>query len=206
MSLAVQEKGEMFQCLTDEELMSGVANADVKSFNVLFNRYYKQIFNFIKKNVHDYTSSEDITQEVFMRIYKSAARFDPERKFSSWIYKIAFNEVKRYYTKSAARKTSSINEPLDASSGSTERSDLLEHTGLGPELTTESEKRVQQIKILIETLPEKQRTVVILKVYQELTFEEISQVLDCPLSTVLSRMRYAVKKMQRALDGEDSDE
>ncbi len=206
MSLAVQEKGDMFQCLTDEELMSGVANADVKSFNVLFNRYYKQIFNFIKKNVHDHTSSEDITQEVFMRIYKSAARFDPERKFSSWIYKIAFNEVKRYYTKSSAKKTSSINEPLDASSGTAERSDLLEYKGLGPELTTESEKRVQQIKKLIETLPEKQRTVVILKVYQELTFEEISQVLDCPLSTVLSRMRYAVKKMQRALDGEDSDE
>lgn len=206
MNSFIQEKSEVFHCLTDEELMSGVANADVKSFNVLFNRYYKQIFNFIKKNVHDHVASEDITQEVFMRIYKSAARFDPERKFSSWIYKIAFNEVKRYYTKASARKTTSINEPLDVSSGGTERAELIEFTGPGPEMSTESEKRIQQIKKLIETLPEKQRTVVILKVYQELTFEEISQVLDCPLSTVLSRMRYAVKKMQRALDGDDTDE
>ena len=96
MDSAVQERADVFQCLTDEELMSGVANADVNSFNVIFNRYYKQIFNFIKKSVHDHVASEDITQEVFMRIFKSAARFDPERKFSSWIYKIALNEIKRY--------------------------------------------------------------------------------------------------------------
>lgn len=191
--------------MTDEELMARVAQEDLASFNVVFNRYYKQIFNFIKKNIQDYRESEDITQEVFLRIYKSARRFDPERKFSSWIYKIAFNEIKRHYSKTASKRTSSINEPLDPSSGGAERGDLIEFTGPGPELSAETEKQTQAIKNLIGTLPEKQRTVVILKVYQELTFEEISQILDCPLSTVLSRMRYAVKKLQMAMetDGEE---
>jgi RNA polymerase sigma-70 factor (ECF subfamily) len=200
--VATIAKKDVFQCLTDEELMADVAKANVKSFNVIFNRYYKQIFNFVKKNVPDHKTAEDITQEVFLRIFKSAARFDPERKFSSWIYKIAFNEVKRYYSKAAARRTSSINEPIDSVWGGAERSEILEYKGAGPELSTESESRMQQIKKLIATLPEKQKTVVILKVYQELTFEEIAQVLDCPLSTVLSRMRYAVRRMQRALEGE----
>jgi len=191
---------EYFYCLTDEQLMARIAMRDVHSYNVLFNRYYKQIFNFIKKNVHDIRETEDIAQEVFLRIYKSAGRFDIERKFSSWIYKIAFNEIKRHYSKAASRRTSSINEPLDEAGGA-ERGDLLEFSGPGPELSAEAEKRAQQIRYLIDTLPEKQRTVVILKVYQELTFEEIAQILDCPLSTVLSRMRYAVKKLHNLLNG-----
>ena len=185
--------------------MSRVASQDMRSFNVVFNRYYKQIFNFIKKNVHDFKEAEDITQEVFLRIYKSAARFDPERKFSSWIYKIAFNEIKRHFSKAAGKRTSSINEPLDEGGGGAERGDLLEFSGLGPEASTEAAKQTQQIKKLIETLPEKQRTVVILKVYQELTFEEIAQILDCPLSTVLSRMRYAVKKLHNMMNGGGED-
>lgn len=194
---------ESFQCLTDEELMTNVSLRDMHSFNVVFNRYYKQIFNFIRKSVPDDKEAEDITQEVFLRTFKSAARFDPERKFSSWIYKIAFNEIKRYFSKFKAKRTSSINEPLDVGSGIAERGDLLEDGGPSPEVSAELAKKTQQIKKLIEALPEKQRTVIILKVYQELTFEEISQVLDCPLSTVLSRMRYAVKKLQNALDGDN---
>ncbi|MEP0814547.1 MAG: sigma-70 family RNA polymerase sigma factor [bacterium] len=199
------QRGEPFHCLTDEELMARVADRDLACFNVIFNRYYKQIFNFIKKNVHDFREAEDITQEVFLRIYKSAGRFDTARKFSSWIYKIAFNEIKRHYSKVSGKRTSSINEPLDESSGGAERGDLLEFSGPNPEMSAEIAKNTQQIKKLIETLPEKQRTVVILKVYQELTFEEIAQILDCPLSTVLSRMRYAVKKLHNMLNGGGGD-
>jgi len=190
---------EDVRSVSDEELMAQVARRDVQSFNIIFTRYYKQIFNFIRKSIYDHRTAEDITQEVFLRIFRSAGRFDPERKFSSWIYKIAFNEIKRYFAKASAKKTSSINEPLDPTTGGAERGDMIEYQGPGPEMSAESEKKTRQIRVLIETLPEKQRTVMILKVYQELTFEEISQILDCPLSTVLSRMRYAVKKLQKAI-------
>lgn len=188
---------------TDEILLTRLAAGDATAFNMVFDRYHRQIFNFISKQVSERESVEDLAQEVFMRVFKSAKNFDASKKFSSWIYKIALNEVKRHWKRSSARQTYSLNAPVGEDSGEAERADFLEDTRIAPEQTTQNELFTRDLRVLIDRLPEKQKTVVLLKVYQELTFEEISEICDCPLSTVLSRMRYAVNKLRRWLGLEE---
>jgi RNA polymerase sigma-70 factor (ECF subfamily) len=190
--------------IPDEVLVGELAMGDVRCFDQIFDRYHQQIYNFIKKQVNDHESVEDLVQEVFLRVYKSAKNFDVTKKFSSWVYKIALNEVKRHWKRTGSRQTFSLNAPLGDEGGESERQDLLEDTRITPEANTETELFSKNLKMLIDKLPEKQKTVVILKIYNDLTFEEIAEICDCPLSTVLSRMRYAVSKLRRWLGLDDN--
>ena len=189
---------------SDEQLMARVASGDEHAFDTVFDRYHRQIYNFINNQVQDKESVEDLVQEVFLRVFKSAARFDPEKKFSSWIYKIALNEVKRHWKRSMQRQTYSLNAPMGDETGDSERQDFIQDTRIEPESAAERELFSRDLRSLIERLPEKQKIVVILKVYHDMTFEEIADICDCPLSTVLSRMRYAVNKIRRWLGVDDS--
>jgi len=191
---------------TDEELVGRLATGDSAAFNVIFDRYHKPIYNFIKKQVAERESVEDLAQEVFMRVFKSAKNFDVTKKFSSWIYKIALNEVKRHWKRTGSRQTFSLNVPVGDEGGDSERGDFLEDQRIAPEASTEQKLFSRDLKTLIDRLPEKQKTVVLLKVYNELTFEEIAEICECPLSTVLSRMRYAVSKLRRWLGIEEGEE
>lgn len=186
--------------LSDEELMFEVGRRNFEAYDVLFDRYHQQVYNFVKKNVFDEDIAEDITQEILLRVYKSAKNFDVSKKFSSWMYKIAVNEIRRHFKKAAQAKVVSINEPMQDGDKTTEKGDFLSDDKPGPEEIVTAELMQENIRELIKLLPEKQRIVVTLKVYQGLTFEEIASILDCPLSTVLSRMRYAVKKLRDYLE------
>jgi len=190
----------------DEMLIGELAFGDVSCFDEIFERYHQQIYNFIKKQVNDHESVEDLVQEVFLRVYKSAKNFDVTKKFSSWVYKIALNEVKRHWKRTGSRQTFSLNAPLGDEGGESERGDLLEDQRVTPDVVTETELFSKNLKLLIDQLPEKQKVVVVLKIYNDLTFEEIAEICDCPLSTVLSRMRYAVSKLRRWLGIEENGE
>jgi RNA polymerase sigma-70 factor (ECF subfamily) len=191
--------------ISDEELLGRLAAGDTSAFDEIFERYHNQIYNFIKKQVSDAGAVEDLVQEVFLRVYKSAKNFDVEKKFSSWLYKIALNEVKRHWKRSSSRQTYSLNTPLGDEGGDAERADLLEDQRPTPDVSTETLLFSKNLRQLIDQLPEKQRMVVMLKVYQDLTFEQIAEICECPLSTVLSRMRYAVNKLRRWLGIEVSE-
>ena len=190
--------------LSDEQLMELVAQGNNSAFNKIFDRYYSQIYNFVRKNLYfDDIASEDVTQEIFLRLFKSSKSFDPERKLFSWVYQIAINEVRRYHKQAVRKRAHSINEPITDSDESNEKGDSLASPQLTPEEEATTDVRSRLIAQAIEQLPDKQRMVVLLKVYQQLTFEEISAILDCPLSTVISRMRYAVRKLKETLDWQD---
>lgn len=199
------EKVDKPPALTDEELVGQLAAGDKAAFNEVFDRYHRQIFNFINKQVNERESVEDLTQEVFMRVYKSAGNFDVSKKFTSWLYKIALNEIKRHWKRTGARQTFSLNTPVGRNAGDAERGEFIEDHRVAPAAEAESDLFSRNLRQLIDRLPEKQRTVVLLKVYQELTFEEIAEICDCPLSTVLSRMRYAVNKLRRWMGAEESE-
>lgn len=190
---------------TDEELVGQLAAGNRSAFDQVFERYHRQIYNFINKQVNERESVEDLAQEVFMRVFKSAKNFDVTKKFSSWVYKIALNEVKRYWKRTGARQTYSLNAPVGDDSGEAERADFLKDQRIVPADATESDIFSRNLRALIDQLPDKQRTVVLLKVYHELTFEEIAEICECPLSTVLSRMRYAVNKLRRWLGVEEDE-
>lgn len=189
---------------SDEALMYATAQGNPQAFDILFERYYKPIYNFVRKNLYfDDVDIEDVTQEIFMRVYKSAQNFDASKKLSSWIYQIAINEVRRYYKAFTRRRVLSLNDPIQDDDNAVDKSSTIVAKNINPETDAILAVRKNILAKAINKLPEKQKLVVMLKVYQELTFEEISQILDCPLSTVLSRMRYAVRKLKSELESEN---
>jgi RNA polymerase sigma factor (sigma-70 family) len=187
---------------TGEELMQLVAAGDRKAFDEVYDRYHRQMYNFIKKQVVQRAAAEDITQEVFVRLFKAARRFDPDKQLTSYLYKIAVNEIRRHYQKASSTQAFSLNEPLAAEDDGRERIDLMSDERQMPEAQVQEEFARRTLRQLIDRLPPEQKMVVLLKVYDELTFEEIAQIMDRPLSTVLSRMRYALQKLRRWMDDE----
>jgi RNA polymerase sigma-70 factor (ECF subfamily) len=192
---------------SDEDLMVLAANGQQTAFNKLFERYQVRIYNFIKKQVVAQDAAEDVTQEVFFRLYKSIKSYDPSRQFSSYLYKIAVNEIRRFYQKLAANQTYSLNDPVLDSEDGRERGDLIPGD-TSPEIQVSSDLGSESVRKLIDRLPPEQKMVVLLKVYDQMTFDEIARVMDRPLSTVLSRMRYALQKLHNWIneEGIGSDE
>ncbi len=188
---------------TDEELYEQVAEGNKEAFDELFERYQNQIYNFIKKQVKSQQAAEDITQEVFLRLFRAAKNFDPTKQFSSYLYKIAVNEVRRYYQREMAQQAYSLNEPMADTEDGRERGDLIPADQVGPEEGMYDKFNSAHLQALIDKLPPDQKMVVLLKVYQGLTFEEIAHIMDKPLSTVLSRMRYAIQKLQKWMASEE---
>ena len=197
--------GEPARCrhCSNEQLAKRVAEHDDSAFDCLYRRFEGQIGSFIRKQIRDQTHVEDILQEVFMRVYKSASGFDASRKFSSWLYKIALNEVKRYWERSSKLPAYSLNTPIGSADSNLEAEDFLEDPRTAPEDLAAEDLFSRDLKNLIDRLPPKQKTVVLLRVDHELTFEEISEICECPLSTVLSRMRYAIQKLRQWMGIED---
>lgn len=184
------------RCPTDEELIERLAAGDTSAFNTIFERYHRPVFSFINKQLKECETVEDLAQEVFLRVYKSAKTFDTSKKFSSWLFTIAYNEIKRYWKRSGGRQTLSLNAPVSGEDDDSEHAEFLEDQRIAPEAHVEQLLISRDLKAFIERLPKKQKTVVLLKVYCEMTFEEIAEICECPLSTVLSRMRYAVNKLR----------
>jgi len=192
--------------LTDEQLVELVAQGDRDAFDEVYERYSKQLYNFVKKQVQNQEASEDITQEVFLRLFRSATRFDPSRQLSSYLYKIAVNEVRRYYQKLAGKPVSSLNEPVGDGNDGRERGDVLAAETSAAEPAAQDRLTTGYLQGLIDRLPREQKEVVLLKVYRERTFEEIAEIVDAPLSTVLSRMRYAIQKLRRWMEEQGINE
>jgi len=195
--VTVKDKRTARPAEADELLMTSAAGGDRAAFDRLYDRYHARIYSFIKKQVGDQQAAEDLTQEVFLRLFKSLGSFDPERQFSSYLYKIAVNEVRRHYQKQAANQAFSLNEPVVDIDDDRERTELLADQAMGPEMLASARLTREMLRHLIDRLPPEQRMVILLKVYEQLTFEEIAAVMDRPLSTVLSRMRYALQKLHK---------
>jgi RNA polymerase sigma-70 factor (ECF subfamily) len=170
---------------TDYELIEAIGEGDSLAFETLIRRYQKPVVNFVYKYLGDRFGAEDIAQEVFVRVYRSAAGFEPKGKVSTWIFKIAYNL--------------SMNEILRRRRFCL-LSDVEEETGGEPAAPSlvEGEELKEALMDSIRRLPEKQRAALLLKVNEGLSYLEISSVLDVSVSSVeslLFRARENLKKL-----------
>lgn len=192
--------------LSDEQLAELVVQGNRDAFDEIYERHSKQIYNFVKKQVQSQEAAEDITQDVFLRLFRAAAHFDRTRQLSSYLYKIAVNEVRRYYHRLSRQQVSSLNEPVRSHEDSRERGDIVAAATTTKSDTGQGDLTTGYLQGLINRLPPEQKEVVLLKVYRELTFEEIAWIVNAPLSTVLSRMRYAIQKLRRWMEEQGIEE
>jgi RNA polymerase sigma-70 factor (ECF subfamily) len=178
---------------TDEELVDSVLEGNIRDFDILMERWQKPLFNFVLRFMNSEEEARDACQDAFINAYRNLSKFKKQSKFSSWLFKIAINRCNTLLRKRKRWSTffDLMGEKEDyADALADERS--VEHTA-------EREQIYGRIRRAITSLPPEQKTVLLLKEYEGLKFHEISEMLDCPVSTVKSRMYYALDGLRKAL-------
>ncbi len=180
-----------FSLVNDCELVSTAISGTEGSFEELVRRYQRPISAYVYRMVGDYDIALDLTQEIFIKIYGSLARYRPEFKFSTWIYKIAHNAAIDHLRRNSGRERSFT------SGTETDNYELpLESDGLSPEQQSEREERRVEIECVVRSLPTAYRELVVLRHSQDLTYEEIVEVTGLPLGTVKNRL-FRAREMMR---------
>lgn len=177
---------------SDLELMLRVRSGDAESFEVLLNRYRLPLVSFFVRMVRDRALAEDLAQEVFLRVYQARQRYQPEARFTTWLYRIATN-----LALNAIRDRKSDDAPaLDDDEDGEPRTARIADTRLTAEQQLMLSDRERLIRQAVESLPEKQRAAVILHKYQEVDYRQISSVLGLSESAVKSLLFRAYENLR----------
>jgi RNA polymerase sigma-70 factor (ECF subfamily) len=187
---------------TNENLMGRVRLGNKHAFEVLIRRHQQSVLNFIFRFMGNRTDAEDLTQEVFLRIWKAAGTYKPEAKFTTWLYRIATNLCINKQRAIRIRRLFAKSHSQEQRRGSKDSFII----GEGAELLTpedhliDSEQSVQLLNALNE-LPTSQRLTIVLKIYDEMSYQEISQIMDRSISAVDSLLIRAKKNLRKKLTG-----
>jgi RNA polymerase sigma-70 factor (ECF subfamily) len=181
---------------TDLELMLRVREGDAASFEILLRRYRLPLVSYFRRMVRDQGLAEDLAQEVFLRVYKSRERYQPEARFTTWLYRIATN-----LALNAIRDRR--DEVSDSAGDDADGGPVLERF-VDPHPTVEQRlmqgDRERLIRQAVEALPENQRTAVILHKYQEVDYRQIAGILSVSESAVKSLLFRAYETLRVRLE------
>jgi RNA polymerase sigma-70 factor, ECF subfamily len=178
---------------SDSDLITQYLNGSEKALDALVRRYFKQVFFFAKTYVKNDAEAEDVTQEAFVKVWKNLKIFDHGRKFKTWLFQITKNTCIDFLRKS---KNFVAPEALDQQQMAENLERLIDTAPLPEELfqTAESSKKLEEILAL---LPKIYQTVVVLHLQQDLTFQEIAEVLNESINTIKSRYRRGLLMIKR---------
>jgi len=184
---------------TDQQLVDRVLQGNKQAFNLLVLRYQHRVAALIARFVSDPQEVEDVSQETFIKAYRALSLFRGESAFYTWLYRIAVNTAKNYLVAKSRRPPSNDVEIEEADNG-----DLVVPLREieTPEASLATEKLREAIEAAIDELPEELKTAFTLREFSGLSYEEITEVMGCPVGTVRSRIfraREAIDKKIREL-------
>ena len=179
---------------TDEELIARFQEGDEQAYTELVNRYRDKLISFVYRFVNDMEQAEDIIQDTMLKLYTHKHYYRNIAKFSTWIYTIAGNLAKTELRKRKNRKVTNISQM-----GPEDRDYELPSVAPETDEVVQSEYIEKKIQAAIQNLPLHFRTVTILRDIQELSYEEISKIVEVPLGTVKSRINRARLQLQKEL-------
>lgn len=177
--------------VADSELVASAVTGREDTFEELVRRYQRPIAAYVYRMVGDYDTALDLTQEVFIKVYSSLARYRSEFKFSTWIYKIAHNASVDYLRRSSTREQA-ITSEVDGE----EREMPVLSRKLSPEQEYAVEERRAEIECVVRQLPAVYRELIILRHQHDLSYDEIAEVTSLPLGTVKNRL-FRAREMMR---------
>jgi len=179
---------------TDEELVARSREGDLDSFNQLVVRWERPIYALAYRVIGREEEARDVAQETFLRAYRALGGFKGQAKFSSWLYRITLNLCRDWIRRERRTPVSQAPEGIDIIelAGETEPSESIEDLVSRRELG-------RAVAKAMALLPEEQRTAIILKEYHGLTFQEIADMLECPLSTVKTRLYQGLTVLRKQL-------
>lgn len=180
----------------DSELIQRAKSGEEKALEELIGKYKIAVYNLVYRMVRDKQEAEDLTQETFIKTFKSLPSFNEEYAFSTWIFKIATNNCIDFFRKRKL-KTYSIDKPIKY------KTSEIQQDHPDPDLDAEkqilADERSHLIKEAINSLPEKYHQAIKLRHVEERSYEEIAEMLDLPLGTVKARIFRAREMLNKAL-------
>ena len=188
---------------TDQQLVARVQKGDARAFDMLVLKYQHKIFGLISRYVHDADEVQDVAQEAFIKAYRTLPRFRGDSAFYTWLYRIAINTAKNHLVSRSRRPPGTDVDVDDAEyyegGGALRDIENPENALFGAELKAVVEQAIGD-------LPDDLRTAVTLREFDGLSYEDIADIMDCPVGTVRSRIfraREAIdNRVREQLEGE----
>jgi RNA polymerase sigma-70 factor (ECF subfamily) len=179
---------------TDQQLVARVQKGDSRAFDLLVLKYQHKIFGLISRYVRDADEVQDVAQEAFIKAYRALPNFRGESAFYTWLYRIAINTAKNHLVSRSRRPPGSDVDLDDA--------EYLENAGVlheieNPENALFGEELKAVVDKAIAALPEDLRTAITLREFDGLSYDDIADIMECPVGTVRSRIFRA----REAIDG-----
>jgi RNA polymerase sigma-70 factor (ECF subfamily) len=183
------------EIITDAALVSNYIQGDESALEILITRHKQRIYSFIYSKVYDRDISEDVFQDTFIKVIKTLKRgaYNEEGKFLPWVMRIAHNLVIDHF-----RKNNRM--PKFSNSGEFSIFSVLSDTALDAEKTIIKEQVERDVRRVIEELPDDQKEVLVMRMYNDMSFKEISEKTGVSINTALGRMRYALINMRKIID------
>jgi RNA polymerase sigma-70 factor (ECF subfamily) len=179
---------------TDEELVARSRTGDTESFNQLVRRWERPIFALAYRTLGREEDARDVTQETFLRAFRALPGFKGDAKFSSWLYRIALNLCRDWMRRDRRAPMVDVPEGVEIHELAADKREVASVEDLAARAELSG-----AVAEAMEKLPEEQRTAIILKEYHGLTFQEIAELMNCPLSTAKTRLYQGLALLRRYL-------
>lgn len=174
----------VLEALSDFELVRHTNEGRPDAFSVLVKRYQKPLTHLSMRYVHDFSLAEDIVQDSFMKAFEKLSSFQFRSAFKSWMYRIVINTAKN------SLRSKKINIDLDS---------VQLKVDSVCEITLIEKQLIEQAKMIIDVLPDKQKKAVSLRVFEDLSFKEVAQNMDCPYDTAKANYRHGLIKLKEKM-------
>ncbi len=188
--------------MNDRDLIEKFLNGKVDAFNTLVWRWQKIIFNFVWRDLGNRDEAHDVTQQVFIRVYRNLHQLKDRERFSTWIYQIAANLCRDVIKQRRRRQILSLEnmqETGNAELATNAAFTLLPEDDQHPDRIVSRSQLRELLEKALQEIPEEQRVVVVMKEYQNLKFTEIAEILGAPVNTVKSRLYYGLNALKKVL-------
>ena len=182
--------------LTDTTLIAEFISGNSNSFSILLDRYQKRVYGFIFSKVHDPDLADDIFQDTFIKVVKNLrlGKYNDEGRFLSWVIRIAHNLIMDHYRKiKRLPKHESKIENFDVLDRLVEQNSSIEESMIETQIQAD-------LSLLIEELPDSQKEVLRMRLFQDMSFKEIGDQTGVSINTALGRMRYAVINLRKMIE------
>jgi RNA polymerase sigma-70 factor (ECF subfamily) len=190
----------------DQQLVERAQRGDKKAFELLVSKYQRKLGRLLSRFIRDSTEVEDVTQEAFIKAYRALPSFRGDSAFYTWLYRIGINTAKNYLVAMGRRAPTTTDIDSEEAEGF-EDGDQLRDLNT-PENEMMSRQVGETVNQTLEELPEELRTAITLREIEGLSYEDIANIMNCPIGTVRSRIfraREAIAEKLRPLLGTSKD-
>ena len=179
----------------DSELMTAVADNDKDAFKEIMQRYQTRVYRLVYRFTGDEEITRELTQDIFLKLYKAAGSYSPDAQFFTWLYRIVTNHCINFTRKKNKDPLHHTVETPDGKSSS-----VYGVSGRNNQLSTlEKEERAVLVRNALDSLPERQRMAVVLLRFEGLSYREISKAMGCSVSAVESLVHRGMDELKKKL-------